>query len=335
MGRQRSPERSNRRDSGTEEEWEKAAAGLPWDEEVAGEAEEETSLLPESADEQVADDEAAESEILSDLTHRYLDEIGAISLLSPEEELSLARRAKEGDEAARQEMIERNLRLVVSVAKHYQNRGLPFLDLIEEGNLGLIRALDKFDPERGFRFSTYATWWIRQAIERALIAQGRTVRLPTHIYRQIGQLRHLERQQGEGGEQAAVAEEMGLAISAFQRLQGLGQQARSLDEAIGEDDRRFWVDALPADPADEPETRYAGHEVAEVVRRWLVSLPPRFAYIVIRRFGLTGQDPATLEELAEEVGLTRERVRQIQNEALRRLRRLARLSGVHPDEFFG
>jgi len=278
-------------------------------------------------------EERFDDELFSDLAHRYLDAIGSISLLAPQEELALARRAKAGDKAARQQMIESNLRLVVSIAKHYQHRGVPFLDLIEEGNLGLMHALEKYDPERGFRFSTYATWWIRQAIERAVISQSRTVRLPTHIHRRLGQMRAAERaRQGEESGDGELAEALGIALADLHSLQAVGMTPRSLDESLGDDDKRQWVDNLPDEPDAQPETVIAQREVTEVIRRWLDTLPTRYAYIVTRRFGLDGRDPATLEELAEEVGLTRERVRQIQMEAIRRLRRIARQSGVRPDE---
>lgn len=279
-----------------------------------------------------AADSVPDDELFSDLAHRYLEAIGTISLLAPQEELALARRAKAGDEVARQQMIESNLRLVVSIAKHYQNRGVPFLDLIEEGNLGLMHALEKYDPERGFRFSTYATWWIRQAIERAVISQSRTVRLPTHIHRRLGQVRAAERAQHEEGSDAELAEALGLALEELHALQGMGLPSRSLDESLGEDEKRQWVDQLPAEEETQPEAVIAQREIARVVRRWLETLPTRYAYIVTRRFGLDGRDPATLDDLAEEVGLTRERVRQIQMEAIRRLRRLVRQSGLRPDE---
>ncbi len=277
--------------------------------------------------------EALDDELFSDLAHRYLDAIGSISLLPPEEELQLARRVAAGDEAARQQMIEANLRLVVSIAKHYQHRGLPLMDLIEEGNLGLMHAVEKFDPERGFRFSTYATWWIRQAIERAITNQVRTVRLPVHVQRQVAALRHAEHAASaeQAPSEAALAAWLGAALAEVQRWQQWGTPAQSLDAPRGEDERDSWVDAVADDHAG-PEEAVAQQEIGAVLRRWLKTLPPRYAYVIMRRFGIDQRDPATLEDLAQEMGLTRERVRQMQLEALRRLRRLARQSGVAPEE---
>ncbi|MDD3433244.1 MAG: sigma-70 family RNA polymerase sigma factor, partial [Tepidiphilus sp.] len=261
------------------------------------------------------EDKVVDDELFSDVTQRYLNEIGTYPLLTPEEERRLAQLAKEGDEAARRTMIERNLRLVVSIAKHYQHRGLPFLDLIEEGNLGLIHALEKFDPSRGFRFSTYATWWIRQNIERAIMNQGRTIRLPIHVMKRINRLYHARRAQAveQGSETPqSLAERLGRPVEEVHELLALLEPTTSLDAQIDRDAAKSLVELVADESSTTPEEQIYDAELEALVQRWLDALPSKHRFVIIHRYGLRGILPCTLEELADQMGLTRERVRQIQ-----------------------
>lgn len=277
------------------------------------------------------------AELSTDTTQHYLNQIGARPLLSATEEVHYATLAKQGNFEARQKMIEHNLRLVVSIAKHYINRGVVLLDLIEEGNLGLMRAIDKFEPERGFRFSTYATWWIRQSIERAIMNQARTVRLPVHMVRELNQILrakyHLEAQRHNGKDAAAedIASLVGRPVEEVQDILALSEHATSLDAPLDNDPQSSLMDMLPGEPDDGPDTRAEQHEMTLLVRDWLAKLPDKQRLVVMRRFGLDNDDPATLETLAEEMGVTRERVRQIQQEALVKLKRAMAARGVVRD----
>jgi RNA polymerase nonessential primary-like sigma factor len=277
------------------------------------------------------------SELSTDTTQHYLNQIGTRPLLSVVEEVHFATLAKQGDFAARQKMIEHNLRLVVSIAKHYINRGVVLLDLIEEGNLGLMRAIDKFEPERGFRFSTYATWWIRQSIERAIMNQARTVRLPVHMVRELNQILrakyHLEAQHHDGKDATAddIAHLVGRPIEDVQDILALSEHATSLDAPLDNDPQASLMDMLPGDSEDGPDSRAEYHETAILVRDWLSKLPDKQRIVIMRRFGLDNDDPATLEELAAEMSVTRERVRQIQQEALAKLKRALAARGVGKD----
>ena len=278
-----------------------------------------------------------QAELSTDTTQYYLNRIGAKPLLTAEQEVHYATLAKAGEFAARQKMIEHNLRLVVSIAKHYINRGVVLLDLIEEGNIGLMRAIDKFEPERGFRFSTYATWWIRQSIERAIMNQARTVRLPVHMVRELNQMLrakyHLEAQHHDGKEASAedIASLVGRPVEEVQDILALSEHATSLDAPLDNDPQTSLMDMLPDEADVSPDLHAEHHEMTLLVRDWLQKLPDKQRVVVMRRFGLDNDDPATLETLAEEMGVTRERVRQIQQEALVKLKRAMAARGVVRD----
>lgn len=276
-----------------------------------------------------------ESEFLNDVTRIYLNEIGAGPLLTADEEAQLARRVRAGDFSARQRMIERNLRLVVNIAKHYLNRGIPLLDLVEEGNLGLIHALEKFDPERGFRFSTYATWWIRQNIERSIMNHSRTIRLPVHVVKELNQVLKARRAleavgQGEGLLDA-IAEHVGKTADEVRALLALSEHTASLDAPLDIDSSLSMGESVPDDQVCPPETRIQDLEVETLVRQWINTLTERQRVVIRYRYGLDQCELMTLEELAVKLGLTRERVRQIQLEALSVLRRVIRLKGLSRD----
>ncbi|SNS59020.1 RNA polymerase, sigma 38 subunit, RpoS [Noviherbaspirillum humi] len=277
------------------------------------------------------------AELSTDTTQHYLNQIGSRPLLTAAEEVHYATLAKQGEFDARQKMIEHNLRLVVSIAKHYINRGVVLLDLIEEGNLGLMRAIDKFEPERGFRFSTYATWWIRQSIERAIMNQARTVRLPVHMVRELNQILrakyHLEAQHHDGKDATAedIAHLVERPVEDVQDILALSEHATSLDAPLDNDPQASLMDMLPGDGADSPDSRAEHHEMTVLVRDWLKKLPDKQRLVIMRRFGLDNDDPATLEELAAEMNVTRERVRQIQQEALVKLKRALTARGVGKD----
>ncbi|QBE65118.1 RNA polymerase sigma factor RpoS [Pseudoduganella lutea] len=277
------------------------------------------------------------AELSTDTTQHYLNQIGTRPLLTAPQEVHFATLAKSGDFAARQKMIEHNLRLVVSIAKHYINRGVVLLDLIEEGNIGLMRAIDKFEPERGFRFSTYATWWIRQSIERAIMNQARTVRLPVHMVRELNQILrgkyHLEAQHHNGKDATAedIADLVGRPVDEVQDILALSEHATSLDAPLDNDPQSSLMDMLPGDADDSPDARAEHQEMTHLVRDWLSRLPDKQRIVIMRRFGLDNDDPATLETLAEEMGVTRERVRQIQQEALVKLKRAMAARGVVRD----
>ena len=277
------------------------------------------------------------AELSTDTTQHYLNQIGARPLLSAAEEVHFATLAKQGNFEARQKMIEHNLRLVVSIAKHYINRGVVLLDLIEEGNLGLMRAIDKFEPERGFRFSTYATWWIRQSIERAIMNQARTVRLPVHMVRELNQILrakyHLEAQHHDGKEATAedIAHLVDRPIEDVQDILALSEHATSLDAPLDNDPQASLMDMLPGDLEDGPDLQAEQHEMTILIRDWLKKLPDKQRLVITRRFGLDNDDPATLEQLAAEMNVTRERVRQIQQEALVKLKRALTARGVGRD----
>jgi RNA polymerase nonessential primary-like sigma factor len=277
--------------------------------------------------------EAYEREL--DATRLYLSEIGFSPLLSAQEEVYFARRAQAGDAAARQRMIESNLRLVVKIARRYMNRGLALLDLIEEGNLGLIRAVEKFDPERGFRFSTYATWWIRQTIERALMNQTRTIRLPIHVVKEINvylrAARRLAQTLDREPSPEDVAEMLDKPIEEVERMLGLNERTASVDVPRGAGADRTLLETIPDEHNIDPSVLLQGDDMQVKLERWLDRLSDKQCAVVVRRFGLRGHEIATLEEVGLELGVTRERVRQIQIEALKRLRGMLERDGFSLD----
>jgi len=276
-----------------------------------------------------------ETEFLSDATQIYLHEIGLNPLLSPEDELVYARRAVQGDFAARQKMIERNLRLVVNIAKHYLNRSASLLDLVEEGNLGLMHALDKFDPERGFRFSTYATWWIRQNIERAIMNQSRTIRLPVHVIKELNLVlrakRHLEAHAEREASIDDIAHLLGKPAEEVRRLLAHNEHMGSLDAPLDVDPMLSIGESVSDEQMVNPETGLQTQKIESLVKQWLEQLTVKQRSVIERRFGLNNREVCTLEELAGQLGLTRERVRQIQLEALGQLRRILRRHGLSKD----
>ncbi len=273
-----------------------------------------------------------------DATRVYLSEIGASALLTAEEEVYFARRAQKGDEAARKRMIESNLRLVVKIARRYMNRGLALLDLIEEGNLGLIRAVEKFDPERGFRFSTYATWWIRQTIERAIMNQTRTIRLPIHVVKEINVYLRAARELTQKLDHEPSAEEiarlLGRPVSEVERMLGLNERVSSVDTPYGKDADKPLLDTIADDEAPDPTHVLHSEELKRHLEKWLERLNDKQREVVQRRFGLHGYENSTLEQVARELGVTRERVRQIQIDALRRLRRILEKDGFSLEAIF-
>lgn len=266
-----------------------------------------------------------------DVTRIYLSEIGRAKLLTADEEKSLSRAALDGCMASRQRMIECNLRLVVKVARSYINRGLPLLDLIEEGNLGLIRAVEKFDPERGFRFSTYATWWIRQSVERSIMNQCRTVRLPIHVIRELTSYlrttRELEQELGRRPAIEEVATRLEKPSKSVHTLFTLNEPTASTDSPSGNGNKSI-IDSIADDQNHTPESEYAEQAAGELLGHWLDLLPKQQRIVVEHRFGLHGQGRRTLEEVGQLLGVTRERVRQVQLAALVRLREISRREGI-------
>ena len=277
--------------------------------------------------------EASKTSRTSDPTRLYLNEIGVSPLLTASEEVKFARRIRKGDESARHRMIESNLRLVVKIARRYINRGLPLLDLIEEGNLGLIHAVKKFDPERGFRFSTYATWWIRQTIERAIMNQARTVRLPIHVIKEINACIRASRtiRQGQDAHPSAaeIADYLDKDVEDVERLLALHERVTICSSSS--DDERGPLDSLPARHEAEPAQCAQQERVNAILDAWVFKLSDKQRAVVERRFGLHGQQRLTLEAIGREIGVTRERVRQIQLDALANLRGMMESHGIYGD----
>ena len=270
----------------------------------------------------------------------YLREIRRAPLLSPQEEHETALRARAGDFAARQRMIERNLRLVVSVAKNYTGRGLPMVDLIEEGNLGLMHAITKFDPERGFRFSTYASWWIRQGVERAIMHQARLIRLPVHVVRELNRVLRARRAlEVDGGGDGSVSPDdiaalLGRPVVQVVALLHLAEQPASLDAPLDHEAGASLLEEVADEQAIDPLGRRLSVEARRLLEGGLAELSGREREVLVSRYGLHGREPQTLDVLAEQLHLTRERVRQIQVEALSKLKRRMARKGVDRDSLF-
>ncbi len=266
-----------------------------------------------------------------DATRLYLREIEYSPLLTAEEEVYYARLARKGVESARKKMIECNLRLVVKIARRYMNRGLALLDLIEEGNLGLIRAVEKFDPEKGFRFSTYATWWIRQTVERALMNQTRTIRLPIHVIKELNVYLRAARKLEQTMEHEPTPEEIAKLVDKpvenVEKMLGLRDRVSSVDIPVGKDNDRPLLEIIPDQNNPEPSSILQNEDVMANLEMWLNQLEEKQRQVVVRRFGLHGHERTTLEEVGRELGVTRERVRQIQMDALRHLRKILESHG--------
>ncbi len=299
-------------------------------------------LIAEDAEEEEEEDEQEEKEERSPLdvelstnsVQLYLNQIGTKPLLTPKEEFDIAQQVRQGNELARIKMIEHNLRLVVSIAKGYLNRGLPLLDLIEEGNLGLMHAIEKFEPDRGFRFSTYATWWIKQSIERSIMNLSRTVRLPVHIFRELNQVikarSFLQKSPDNDNKEPTVEQIAALlekSVKEVSEILSLNEHISSLNITMDSDPSCTLMDLVKDENTASPDESFETKQLAEIVNEWLDKLVGKHGFVIERRFGLRNAPVATLEELAAEMGLTRERVRQIQQEAINKLRKNLQNSG--------
>lgn len=303
--------------------------------------------VPEKSDIKKTEDKAKDVESFTpgvipqkdlDATRMYLNEIGFSPLLTAEEEVYYGRKAQAGDDEARKRMIESNLRLVVKIARRYMNRGLALLDLIEEGNLGLIRGVEKFDPERGFRFSTYATWWIRQTIERALMNQTRTVRLPIHVVKEINIYLRAARQLSQTLDREPTPEDVAKLldkpINDVKKMLGMNERITSVDSPTGRDSGISLLDIIPDEHNTDPSLLLQNSDVQAHIDTWLSQLTKKQCAVVERRFGLHGFEVSTLEEIGNEIGVTRERVRQIQIEAIKRLRKILEKEGFSLDTLY-
>ena len=272
-----------------------------------------------------------------DATSLYLKEIGFAPLLTADEEVFYARKLQKGCEKSRHRMIESNLRLVVKISRRYVNRGLELLDLIEEGNLGLMRAVEKFDPELGYRFSTYATWWIRQTIERGLMNQTRTIRLPVHVVKELNVYLRASRKLAQKLDHAPtpdeIAEEVNKPVADVLKILGLSERISSIDIPVADKEKTL-VETIADDNGCSPENEIEEENLMDRLGEWLEQLPEKQREVLVRRFGLLHHQEETLEHVGREIGLTRERVRQIQVDALRRLRNVLRKHGLNSDVLF-
>jgi len=272
------------------------------------------------------------SEISADSLQLFLTEIGKVDLLTAAQEVELAKRIERGDHCAKQRMVEANLRLVVSIAKRYRNQGLPFLDLIQEGTIGLVRAAEKFDHRKGFKFSTYATWWIRQAVARALADKARTIRIPVHVVEKLNRILRAERQfrakSGREPTSAEIALELEMSVAEVEQIRRDSQTPVSLAKPIGEMGEAEFGDLLVDESDQPPDEQVESILRNETLSRLLETLPSREREILDRRYGLDGGHPATLDELGRTFDVTRERIRQLEKKSLSKLQELARATNL-------
>jgi RNA polymerase nonessential primary-like sigma factor len=297
-------------------------------------------VLAEREEEQASEREEEESTsapATTDVVRSYLKDIRRSQLLTFDQEQELGRRIQEGDDEARRRMIESNLRLVVSIGKRYVNRGLPFSDIIEEGNLGLMRAVEKFDYTKGFKLSTYASWWIRQSIERAIINQSKVIRLPVHVVERVNQyfkvVEHLLQALGEDPSVEQIAKALGKTPGEVEEIQGLLQSTYSLDSPVGDQEDTPLGDLIEDTRMATPSSSAEGIIQRERIVQWLAVLKDKERKVIIYRFGLEGEEPKTLEQIGNIFGLTRERVRQIEAAALAKLRALVAEQTLTASEF--
>jgi len=300
----------------------------------------ETQATDELSNDNLAEEELFSQDVTQDIldaTQLYFNEIGVSPLLTAEEEIHFARQSLRGDEPSRQRMIKSNLRLVVNIARRYRNRGLPLLDLIEEGNLGLIHAVEKFDPERGFRFSTYATWWIRQNIERALMNQSRTIRLPVHVVKELNVYLRATRELAQTLDHEPtvdeIAKKLDKPVDDVSKMLHLNERITSVDASVGDSENGL-LEILSDENDYGPEETMQQNDMKEHIVQWLYELSGKQREVLARRFGLLGYETSTLEEVSKEIGLTRERVRQIQIEGLTQLRKTLISQGLDSDVLF-
>ncbi len=324
-----------------EDEWDESPDEMMLSEKVSDDEEEVAAAgVPDFSNEEAfpSFQRGRQASKIMDATQIYLSEIGFSPLLSAEEEVHYAKLALKGDVAARKKMIESNLRLVVKISRRYLNRGLPLLDLIEEGNLGLMKSVEKFDPDRGFRFSTYATWWIRQTIERAIMNQTRTIRLPIHVVKELNVYLRAARQltQTLDHEPSAeeIAEKVDKPLEEVEKLLGLNDKVASVDTPIGYDESKSLLDTIADENSMNPAELLTDENLRNHIESLLDKLTENQQQVIARRFGLRGFEKATLEDVGKEIDLTRERVRQIQVEALKTLRGLLERVGLRQEDLF-
>ena len=291
----------------------------------------EISVVDVVVEEEVA--APVEREISTDSLQLFLKDIGKVDLLTAAQEVELAKRIERGDHAAKQEMVEANLRLVVSIAKRYRNQGLPFLDLIQEGTIGLVRAAEKFDYRKGFKFSTYATWWIRQAVARALADKARTIRMPVHVVEKLNKIARAERKlRAELGREPfsfEIGKELELTTDEVEQIRRSAQTPVSLEKPVGDEEESEFGHFLTDDTAPAPEEEAETTLRKEALRKVLEMLAPRERAVLELRYGLDGKPPRTLDEVGRTFNVTRERIRQIENQSLKKLQSLAELSLIH------
>ena len=282
-------------------------------------------LLPEFDESEIL--EPAEAEIITDSLQLFLKDIGKVDLLTAAQEVELAKRIERGDHGAKQAMVEANLRLVVSIAKRYRNQGLPFLDLIQEGTIGLVRAAEKFDHRKGFKFSTYATWWIRQAVARALADKGRTIRMPVHVVEKLNRILRAERklrsEKGREPTSAEIARELEMSAEEVEQIRRTSQAPVSLEKPVGDDDESEFGHFIEDDSEPLPDEMASLTMRNEALARALAMLGERERQVLELRFGLHGGAPCTLDEVGRTFNVTRERIRQIENHSLKKLRMYA------------